>query len=247
VSTVALIARRELAALFGRPHAWILGGTFALLGGYLFYSEVAFFEVFGGNRLTTGLWPFVFLDLRLVAFFVVPLLTMRLIAEERQLGTFELLCALPVRDRSIVLGKFLAAYAAYAIMVAATLPGPLLLHLLRPFAWGPVAAGYCGVLLLGAVFVACGLAASAVSQSQMVSAMLTYGVLAMSWYASWNEAALSEPLTPLVRAVSLFDHYSGFTQGVLDSRSVVYFVCVTVFLLFLAVRALGSRAWRGLS
>jgi ABC-2 type transport system permease protein len=246
VSAAAIVARRELAALFGRPQAWILAGAFVLLGGYLFYSEVAFFEVFGGNRLTTGLWPFVFLDLRLAAFFVVPLLTMRLIAEERQLGTFELLCALPVRDRSIVLGKFIAAYCVFLVMVGATLPGPLLLHLLRPFNWGPLLAGYCGLLLLGAVFIACGLAASAVSQSQMVSAMLTYAVLAFSWYASWNEAAMSESLTPLVRAVSLFDHYAGFTQGVLDSRSIAYFVCVTVFFLFLAVRALGVRAWRGI-
>jgi ABC-2 type transport system permease protein len=172
---------------------------------------------------------------------------MRLIAEERQLGTFELLCALPVRDRSIVLGKFLAAYGAYVVMVAGTLPGPLLLHALRPLSWGPLVAGYCGVLLLGAVFTACGLAASAVSQSQMVSAMITYGVLALSWYASWNEAALSESLAPLMRAVSLFDHYAGFTQGVLDSRSIVYFLCITVFFLFLAVRALGARAWRGIA
>ncbi|HWP67205.1 MAG TPA: ABC transporter permease subunit [Candidatus Limnocylindria bacterium] len=241
-----IVARRELAALVGRPQAWILGGTFAVLGGYLFYSEVAFFEVFGGNRLTTGLWPFVFLDLRLVAFFVVPLLTMRLVAEERQLGTFELLCALPVRDGAIVAGKFAAAYTAFLAMVATTLPGPIVLHLLRPFDWGPLVAGYCGLLLLGAVFVACGLAASAASQSQMASAMLTYGVLAFSWYASWNEAALSDTLTPLVRAVSLFDHYAGFAQGVLDSRSVAYFAGVTLFFLFLAMRALGVRAWRGI-
>jgi ABC-2 type transport system permease protein len=245
VNATLLIARRELAAFYGSVRAWVLGGTFALLGGYLFYSEVAFFEVFGGNRLTTGLWPFVFLDLRLVAFFVVPLLTMRLVAEERQLGTFELLCALPVRDRSIVLGKFAAAYLAYVVMVAATLPGPLVLHALRPFPIGPVLAGYAGLLLLGAVFVACGLAASALSQSQMVSAMLTYGVLALSWYASWNEAALSASMTPLVRALSLFDHYAGFTQGVVDSRSVVYFACATAFFLFVALRAVGSRAWRG--
>lgn len=243
----ALVARRELAALVGRPQAWILGGTFALLGGYLFYSEVAFFEVFGGNRLTTGLWPFVFLDLRLAAFFVLPLLTMRLIAEERQLGTFELLCSLPVRDRTIVLGKFAAAYAAFVLMVGATLPGPVMLYVLRPFDWGPLLAGYVGLLLLGAVFVACGLAASAASQTQMVSAMLTYGVLAFSWYASWNETAISESLTPLVRAVSLFDHYAGFTQGVIDSRSVAYLLAVTVFFLFVAVRALGVRAWRGIA
>jgi ABC-2 type transport system permease protein len=246
VSALLLVARREVASFVGRPQAWILGGTFTLLAGYLFYSEVAFFEVFGGNRLTTGLWPFVFLDWRLVAFLVVPLLTMRLVAEERQLGTFELLCALPVRDRSIVLGKFLAAYGLFVVMVAATLPGPLVLHALRPFAWGPLAAGYAGLLLLGAAFVACGTAASAASQSQIGAAMLTYGVLALSWYASWNEAAMSEALTPVVRVVSLFDHYAGFTQGVLDSRSVAYFLAVTVFFLFLAVRALGARAWRGI-
>jgi len=247
VTATVLIARRELAAFYGSLRAWILGATFALLGGYLFYSEVAFFEVFGGSRLTTGLWPFVFLDLRLVAFFVVPLLTMRLIAEERQLGTFELLCSLPVRDRSIVLGKFVSAYVAFVVMVAATLPGPLVLHALRPFAVGPVLAGYVGLLLLGAVFVACGLAASAISRSQMVSAMLTYGVLALSWYASWNEAALSEAMTPAVRALSLFDHYAGFTQGVLDSRSIAYFGCTTAFFLFVAVRAVEARAWRGLT
>lgn len=246
MSTVGVIVRRELASFFGRTRAWVLGGTFALLGGYLFYSEVAFFETFGGDRLTTGLWPFVFLDLRLVAFFVVPLLTMRLVAEERQLGTYELLCSLPVGDGTIVAGKFLAAYLAYLIMVAGTLPGPLVLHVLRPYPLGPVVAGYCGLLLLGAVFVACGLAASAVSQSQMVSAMLTYGVLALFWYASWNEAALSEALTPLVRAASLFDHYSSFAQGVVDSRSIAFFAGLTVFFLFLAVRALGSRMWRGL-
>jgi ABC-2 type transport system permease protein len=81
----------------------------------------------------------------------------------------------------------------------------------------------------------------------MVAAMLTYGILALSWYASWNEAAVSETLTPVMRAVSLFDHYAGFAQGVVDSRSVVFFLCAAAFFLFLAVRALGSRAWRGVS
>jgi len=247
MTAAGIIARRELASLFGRPLAWILGGTFALLGGYLFYSEVAFFETFGGKRLTTGLWPFVFLDLRLVAFFVVPLLTMRLVAEERQLGTFELLCTLPVSDGSIVAGKFVAAYTAFLVMVAATVPGPLALWVLRPFALGPLVAGYLGLALLGLVFVACGVAASAVSQSQMVAAMLTYGILALSWYSSWNEAAVNEALTPVVRALSLFDHYAGFAQGVIDGRSVVFFLCAAIFLLFVAVRALGARAWRGVS
>ena len=174
-------------------------------------------------------------------------MTMRTYSEERRSGTIELLLTSPLTDLQIVLGKFLGAITLYAVMLSVTVVHTAVLFIYGQPELKPILTAYLGLLLLGAVFIACGLAASAASQSQMVSAMLTYGVLALSWYASWNEAAMSESLTPLVRAVSLFDHYAGFTQGVLDSRSVVYFLCVTAFFLFLAVRALGVRAWRGIA
>jgi len=243
----ARIARRELAALFGGPLGWVLVAVFALLAGYFFYSDLTFYVLFGGANQSTGLWRYVFLDWRLVTFLVVPLLTMRLLAEERKLGTLELLFTLPVRDGELVAGKFVAAVLAYLGLLAVTLPGPLTLAALHPFAPGPVVAGYVGMALLGTAAIACGLAASAVTENQVVSAMLTYGVLIFFWFVSWNEAAVSEGIAPVLLALSLFDRFYGFTQGIVDSRDVVYFVAFTATFLWLARVALASRAWRGLA
>ena len=242
-----VIARRELASMFAGPLAWILGAVFAVLTGYFFYSDLTFYVLFGGADLATGLWRYVFLDFRMVAMLVVPLITMRLLAEERKLGTLELLWTFPVRDREVVAGKFLAALAAYTLMLLPTLVGPAALYVMHPFALGPLLAGYTGMLLLGAAFIACGLAASAVTDSQGVSALLTYGVLVLSWFLAWNEAALSERLAPVVVALSLFDRFYGFAQGGIDSRDVAYFLAFVALFLFLALRALSARSWRGIS
>jgi ABC-2 type transport system permease protein len=241
------IARRELAAMFGGPLAWVLCAVFAGLAGYFFYSDLAFFVLFGGANLSAGMWRYVFLDWRLVAMLVTPLLTMRLVAEERKLGTLELLWTFPVRDREVLAGKFLAALVAYCAMVAPTLVGPALLFVLHPFAVGPLVAGYTGLLLLGLAFIACGLAASTLTENQVTSAILAYGVLVLAWFVSWNEAALGEVIAPAVLALSLFDNFYGFTQGVIDGRCVVYLVGFAAFFLFVAHRALGARAWRGVS
>jgi ABC-2 type transport system permease protein len=239
------ICRRELAAMFGTPLVWVLATVFALLTGYFFYSNLTFFVVFGGADFSSGLWRFVFLDYRLVAMMVVPLVTMRLVAEERKLGTLELLWTFPVRDGEVLLGKYAAAVVAYLFMLATTLVGPLWLGVLHPYSVGPLVAGYTGMVLLGLAFTACGLAASALTENQVVSAMLTYGVLLFFWFMSWNEAALGEGIAPLVMAISMFNHFYGFAQGVLDTRNVVFMLGFTGLFLFIALRAIGARAWRG--
>jgi ABC-2 type transport system permease protein len=247
MSKALVIARRELSSIFGGPLAWVLTAVFALLAGYFFYSDLTFYVLFGGANLSKGLWRYVFLDYRMVAMLVLPLITMRLLAEERKLGTLELLWSLPVRDGEVIAGKFLAAMTAYLVMLLATLIGPLVLWLMHPFPAGPLVAGYVGMLCLGAAFIACGLAASAVTESQGVSALLTYGVLVLSWFLAWNEAALSERFAPVITALSLFDRFYGFTQGAIDSRDVAYFLAFIVLFLFLALRALGARTWRGVA
>jgi ABC-2 type transport system permease protein len=241
-----LIAQRELGAMCGGPLAWILGAVFALLTGYFFYSDLALFVLVGGGDATRGLWRFVFLDHRLVVLLVVPLLTMRLFAEERKLGTLELLWTYPVRDGQLLAGKFLAALAVYVAMLASTLIGPAVLYVLHPFAVPPVLAGYVGLVLLGVAFIACGLAASTLTENQVVAAMLSYGVLLFAWFATWNEAAIGERLAPVLLQLSLFDHFYGFAQGVVDSRDVVYLLAFATLFLFLALRGLGARAWRGI-
>src|SRR5262249_46630122 len=149
------------------------------------------------------LWRYVFLHDRLVALLVLPLVTMRLVAEERKLGTLELLWSLPVRDRDVVAGKFLAALPIYFLLLAGSAIGPVVLWVLHPYPLPPVLAGYLGLGLLGVAFIACGLAASCVSENQVVSAMLTYGVLVFLWFASSNEAAMGERVAWIVAGVSL--------------------------------------------
>src|SRR5207244_7306144 len=176
VRKTLLICRRELAALFGGPLAYGLAAVFVLLTGYFFYSDLVFFVLFGGASLPAGLWRFVFLDYRLVALLVLPLLSMRLLAEARRVGTLELLWTYPVRDREVLAGKFVAAPGVYLVLLPGTATGPAVLYTLPPFAPAPVLAGYVGLVLLGAAFLACGTAASAVTENQVVAAMLPHGV-----------------------------------------------------------------------
>jgi ABC-2 type transport system permease protein len=240
-----VICRRELHAYFGSFIAYILLAVFLLLSGYFFYSDLIFFVLFGGFTLATGLWQFVFLDMRLVAMLILPLVTMRLFAEERKLGTIELLWTYPVRDGEIVLGKFLAAWIFFLAMLAGTALGPLVFHRYHDFAVAPVLAGYLGMLLLGTAFIACGLFVSSLTENQVVSAMVTYGILVLFWFLTWNEEAGAYQLMRVLLGVSLFDRFFNFTRGVIDTKDVAFFAMFVTFFLFLTWQSLATRAWRG--
>ena len=242
---IRAIARRELAAIFGSPIAWVLLAVYLVLTGWFFYTDVAFFVTFGAQVLATGLWRFVFIDFRLATLLVVPLVTMRLFAEERKLGTMELLWTLPVRDVQLVLGKFLAAWVFVLVLVACAILPLAVFRLFHPFDLGPPAAGVLGLLLLGTAFVACGLAASTLTENQVVAAMLTYGLLVFFWFMTWNEAAGNEGLIRFLLLFSLFDHYYDFAIGQVQTVDVAYFLLFTAFFLYAALRSLQSRSWRG--
>jgi len=240
-----VICRRELASHFGSLVAYVLIAVFLLLSGYFFYSDLVFFILFGGFVLPTGLWQFVFLDMRMVMMLVLPLVTMRMFAEEKKLGTIELLWTYPVRDGEVVAGKFLAAWIFLLLMLAPTLINPLLFHYFYPFEIVPLAAAYLGVLLLGTSFIACGLFVSSLTENQVVSAMVTYGILVFFWFLTWNEEAVSQDALRLLLGLSLFDHFQNFTRGVIDTRDVTFFVMFIAFFLFLTMLSLASRKWRG--
>ena len=160
MQAISAIARRELAAYFGSPTAYVLMGVYLVLSGYFFYSDVALFVTFGAQVLSTGLWRFVFVDYRLVTLLVLPLVTMRLFAEERKLGTIELVWTLPVKDYQVILGKFLAAWCFFLVIVLLAMIPFAVFYAFFPFDLGPPIAGFVGLILLGTAFIACGIAAS---------------------------------------------------------------------------------------
>ena len=246
LARVGALLRKELHALFGQPLLWVVGGFFLLLAGYYFYTDLVFFVTFGfGENIFENFFQLLFVDLRLVLLLTVPLLTMRAFAEERKLGTTELLFTWPLRDGEIVLAKFLAcAIAAGALLAATTVPLAWL-HRLQPFSPWPVVAAYLGLALMAASFVAIGLLLSSLTDNQVVAAMSTLGVLLLLWVLSWNESAGESGWLSWLPRLSMFDHFEGFARGVVESRDVVYFACLVAFGAASCLQVLGARSWRG--
>lgn len=243
---VIALFRKELCSYFVSPLFYVVTAVFLCLSGYYFYTDLIFFVTFGfGVNILENFWQLLLVDLRLVMLLSIPLLTMRLFAEEKKLGTIELLLTYPVRDGELVLAKFAACAVVCTIMLGGTLLYPLYVHAVQPFPWAPLVAGYLGLFLLGLSFIACGVFVSSLTDSQVVAAVTTIGMLLLGWILSWNEAATSPDLLRVLVRLSMFDHFQSFSRGVIDAQDVGYFVGVIAFFSFLTLRVLESRTWRG--
>ncbi len=240
------VLQKELRTYFASPMIYIVGAAFLSLSGYYFYTDLIKFVTYGfGVNIMENFWQLLFLDIRRFLLLCVPFLTMRLFAEEKRLGTIELLFTYPLRDGEIVWGKFGAAVVAVGALLAPTLLYPFLLYRVQPHPLLPVFAGYLGLFLLAVLFVSCGIFISALTESQVVAGVVTGGVLFALWAVSWNEAAIDPEYLTLMRAISMFDHFHGFSVGVIDFRDIAYFVFIIVLFTHLTFRALESRTWRG--
>jgi len=242
---VFALAAKELRLYFASFLFYAVTATFLALAGYFFYTNLGFFVLMGGMDLPRGLWQYQFLDLERLLLVIVPLLTMRLFAEERKLGTLELLWTYPIRDTEIVAGKFVGCLAVVTVMIAATTVHPAILSRFYPVAVGPLAAGYLGLWLLAAAFIACGLSISALTESQLVAGAATYGLLLFFWVITWNEAAVSEVTLGLLVPFSLFDRFYAFAVGAIDTQNITYLALFTLAFLSFTFFALDSRRWRG--
>ena len=244
--TFLALFRKELLSYFVSPLFYVVAAVFLCLSGYYFYTDLIFFVTFGfGMSILENFWQLLLVDLRLVMLLSIPLLSMRLFAEEKKLGTIELLLTYPVRDGEVFFAKFAACAVVFGIMLAGTLLYPIYVGILQPFPWLPLVAGYLGLFLLGLSFIACGVFVSSLTESQVVAGMATMGILLLFWIVSWNEAATSPGLLRVLIRVSMFDHFQTFAHGVIDAQDLAYFLSFIGFFGFLTLRVLESRKWRG--
>jgi len=240
------VLARELRSSFGLFLAYAVVAVALALSGFFFYTDLSLFTLFGGTDLEKGLWEFVFHDLRFVLMLLVPVLTARAFAEEKKLGTLDLLWTYPVPETSVLLGKFLAAVVLLIVVLILTLLYPLALSWYYPDVnWPPLFACYLGLFLLGLAFISVGLLLSATTDSQAIAAMGTLGVLVLFWSLTWNEQAVNEVLLNTLLQISLFDRFTNFSRGAIDSQEIVFFLLFVVFFLVLTWQALRSRRWRG--
>lgn len=230
-----VIAKRELAAYFVSPVAYVVGAAFLFITGIFFYFTVAF------DRVATLVQ--VFSVIALILLFVAPVLTMRLLSEEARSGTMELLLTSPVRDWEVVLGKFLAAFVLFLAMLIPTL---YYLFLLSRFGVPDIPvtfSGYLGVVLLGAMLLSFGILTSATSANQLIAAVLGVTLSLAFWLAGGLGLLLEGPLGSLFEYLSIQQHFTDFLAGLVSTSNISYFLTVTAAALFLATRVLEIRRW----
>jgi ABC-2 type transport system permease protein len=240
---VAAIARRELGALFVSPIGWVVAAVFTfLVSGFGFIGTVLAGQqatMEGVSNIITGL----------LSLILIPVLTMRLIAEERSQGTLELLLTSPVRDWELAVGKWLGAFAFYLLLLATTLVYVVLLAIYVPdksaLDLGLIAATYIGMLLVGAASVAIGVLASALTKNQIIAYVVTlFGLLAI-WYTAFLIGFFTTPpLSLFFDYIAGYYRYQPFSLGQVTLRDTVYFASLAVGALFLTTRLLESRRWR---
>ena len=244
---VYYIFQRELRSYFQSFIAYALIAVFLLLAGYFFYSDLIMYVMWSFSKVNfRKIWEFYFNDVRYLLMLTIPLLTMRLFAEEKKLGTIELLWTYPIRDWELLAGKFLASLFFLFLMLAFTTVYPIITHILYDIDIAPLSAGYLGLFLLGSSFIACGILISSLTENQIVAALGTYGVLLMFWFLTWNEAIANEKVVNILLNISLFDRLLTFTRGAIDLRDVIFFLNFHGFFIFLTMLSLSTRKWRGM-
>lgn len=246
-ATAALaIMQRELASLFYSPIAYIVGAVFLGLAGYAFVSGTL---VEGNEASMRTLLEWLAGGL----VFAVPLLTMRSIADEFSSGAIETLMTAPVTDTSVVLGKFVGALAFYLILLAATALHVVLMMRYATPVGAVVFAGYLGLVLVGAFYLAVGIFASSCTRHQLLAATLAMGILSLFTFAAHQGSLVLGKTTVLKQVIdwrkvcaylNAYGHFSDFAKGSIDLASMVFFLSGTALFLFLAVKVLESRRWR---
>lgn len=235
---VTTILRKEFRAYFASPIAYVFITVFLVLINWLFF-RMFFLMAQASMRSMFTLLPWVFL-------FFVPAVTMRLWSEEKKLGTMELLMTLPIRDSSLVVGKFLAAFAFLALTVLLTLPLVWTVSSLGNLDMGPIVGSYAGALLMGAAYLSIGMFASSLTENQIVAFIVGVVLVFALLIVGEDIVLMAVPsgIAPILSYLGLSSHFQSLGRGVIDSRDILYYLSVVFFFLFMNVRATESRKWR---
>jgi ABC-2 type transport system permease protein len=242
---VRAIAAREFQAYFGSPVAYIAISIFLALLGVTFFFKVPFlmpkedfFEAKEASLRPMFEWMVFLFTI------ILPAISMRLLAEERKLGTLELLLTMPVTEMEVVSGKLLGALGFLGVTTGVTLAYPIAVGVLGKPDIGPIVGGYFGVLLVGAAYLAVGLLASSWTNSQITAFIVAIVICSVFAFVDRVPEALGMGSVEAVNRMSFTSHFRSIARGVIDTRDVVFFLSVVAGSLTLASWSLESRKWR---
>jgi ABC-2 type transport system permease protein len=250
------VFKKEMRLFFGSPVAYVVFTFFLLISGwffsqiFLYYSDISMRSFMQPGmaqslNITESVMRPLFTNMSVVLLFFMPMLTMRLFAEEKKSGTMELLLTYPVRDGEVLAGKYLAAGALYVILLGLTLVYPGLVAYFTRVEWGPILTGYLGLVLTGATFLAVGVLISSLTENQIVAGFGTFGVLLGLWIIGWGAEFAGGNLRAVLQYLSITEHMDTFSRGLIDTKDLVYYGSAIALALFLTLRSLDSKRWRG--
>jgi ABC-2 type transport system permease protein len=242
MNDIKIIFKREFEAYFYSPIAYVFSIIFILLNAGLYMFHFFFF----GNADMRAFFSTLPLVLGMI---FIPAISMRLWSEEKKLGTVELLLTLPMKTEHIMLGKYLASLAFYLIALAGTLTIPVMLLFIGKPDIGPIFGGYFGAILLGAFFLAIGIFISAFFSDQIISLIITSLVCGFFVLIGWQYVPMVvDGWIPglgslLYNYVGVTRHFNDIERGVIDIRSIIYFLSYTALFLYLNTKVLERRKY----
>jgi ABC-2 type transport system permease protein len=254
VRNVWTIWRKELRSYFVSPVAYLLLTMFAFVFGFFFWNILSYFVKEGTESLMRGeMFPInvnervvrpLLSNAGVIGLFLIPLITMRLFAEEKRTGTIELLVTSPIRDGELILGKWLAALTLYGGLLLLTALNFVFVFRYGNPDWKPLAIGYLGLLLQAGAMLAIGMFISTLTKNQIIAGAATFGICLLLWVLGWASGFETATWARVLSYISVTTHIESFSKGVLDSKDAVYFVTLTFVGIFFTARSLESLRWR---
>ena len=251
---VWIICRKELGSYFVSPVAYILLIMFGLIFGYFFWNALGAFvfesiqSEMSGRSFPMNLNEWIIRpllsNLSVINLFFIPLITMRLFAEEKRTGTIELLATSPVRDIEVILGKWLASVILYACLLLFTAVNFAFLFKYGHPDWKPLLVGYFGVFLLAGALLAIGTFISSLTKNQIIAGAVTFGVCLLLYVFGWVSGYETAAWARVLSYMSVATHIESFEKGVIDSKDAIFYVTVIFLGLFFTARSMESLRWR---
>jgi ABC-2 type transport system permease protein len=249
-----VIARKEIHSYFRSPIAYGVMAFFALIAGYFFYAGVLFFVQRGiessmmGQSMPMDMNQFVigpfFSNVGVIALFLIPMITMRLFAEEKRTGTIELLLTSPLNDLETILGKWIGAMVLYSAMLGLSAISMLTLFAYGKPDWKPIVVGYLGLLLQGGALLAIGTFVSNCTKNQIVAGVAGFAICLLLWILDWTSSFGNSVIQRVLSYLAVTTHFNSFSNGVLDTKDIIYYLSVIFVGLFLTARSMESIRWR---
>jgi ABC-2 type transport system permease protein len=254
MKNVLIICGKEIKSYFSSPIAYLLMTIFAVIFGYFFFSAAAYFvqasmqSQMQGQSQPMNVNDFIIGPLlgnaSVVGLFLIPMISMRLFAEEKRQGTIELLMTSPIHDWEIIVGKWLGALIMYACVIGISGLNVALLFAYGKPDWRPILIGYLGLLLQGGCLLAIGTFISTTTSNQIIAGGATFAVCLLLWVLDWVSSYEQAAWAKVIAYCSVLTHFEPFSKGVVDSKDVIFYLSMIFFGLFLTQRSLESLRWR---